>query len=363
MKASLPIRKRLSALTCIKAGPKAVLIEVCELHENGGRGCFVSNDALSKKLGVSVATVTRTVASLTAWGLLAARVVASEGNRRYLAPTAAVRVCYAAGAEAEQLAAVADLTIVKSELTIVKTEVDYSQNGEMTIVKNEADYSQNASRVIGEDQKKTILEAQLKNLREGLAEVEKELVEAQKKITELEAENEKLRTLGGAAGAMTSQQGGRWSYDPAAISESLVLPFETPEFRQVWVAYRTFREEDAQRQLTGGMQEQEMLRKLSNLAEGDEQKAIAIITQTIAKGWKDLYKLDEQRPSNKQPGQLERGAKPTAAASTGARALSAQLRAIREERSAQNGSHVHTGAAAGTHAGLGSPVPPGIGAS
>lgn len=72
-----------------------------------------------------------------------------------------------------------------------------------------------------------------------------------------------------------------------------------------------------------------------------------------------LQKLQHDANRINQP---ERGAKPTEAASYGARALSAQLRAIREERSAQNGSYVHPGAAAGTHAGLGSPVPPGVGA-
>jgi len=359
MKPALPIRKRLSALTCIKAGPKAVLIEVCELHENGGRGCFASNGALSKKLGVSVATVTRTVASLTSWGLLATRIVPAEANRRYLCPTAAVRACYAAANEAQQLAAVAELTIVKSspetELTIVENETDYSQNGELTIVKNGVDYSQNASRVIGEDQKKTILEAQLQSLREGLAEAEDELTAAQKKIVELEAENARLRALG-AAGTMTSHQGGRWGYDPAEIHPALVLPFDTPDFREAWIAYRTFREQQKHPQFTGGMQEQAALQHLGNLAGGSEAEALEIIKYNIRGGWKDLYKPDAKRTSTQQsaPGQSGGGQKPT----LNAVAMAGTLASRRFQQ--PGGSAGDTGQTTGTHPGQGTGGTPGF---
>jgi DNA-binding MarR family transcriptional regulator len=362
---ALPIRKRLSALTCIKAGPKAVLIEVCELHENGGRGCFASNDTLSKKLGVSVATITRTIASLITWGLLAGRVVPAEANRRYLSPTAAVRACYAGGTEAEQTATVAKLTIVKNdpetELTIVETGADYSQNDELTIVKSETDYSQNASRVIGEDQKKTNLEAQLKNLREGLAEAEEELLAAQKKIVELEAqlqaEREASRTRG--AGTMTGQPGGRWGYDPAAISPALVLPFETDTFRHLWTAYRAYREEKEFPQFTGGMQEQEALRQLAALANGSEEVAEKIIAQAIRKGWKDLYKLDEPRPSTQQPapGQSGGGQKPT----LNAVAMAGTLASRRFNQ--PGGSAGNTGQTTGTNPGQSPGGAPGFGAN
>jgi len=102
-------------------------MEVCELHENSGGGCYISNDALARKLGVSLATITRTVALLTAGELLTTRVEKQQGNRRYLTPAARVRACYCGGSEAEQFACTAELTIVKNELTIVKNEVDYSQ--------------------------------------------------------------------------------------------------------------------------------------------------------------------------------------------------------------------------------------------
>ena len=103
-------------------------------------------------------------------------------------------------------------------------------------------------------------------------------------------------TRGGATDVPTSKTnpaGPRsWAYDPAAIAENLRLPFDTAEFRAAWVGYRVFREEQKFPRLTGGMQEQELLRKLGTLAAGDQALALAIISQTIEKGWKGLFQLD-----------------------------------------------------------------------
>jgi DNA-binding transcriptional ArsR family regulator len=188
----LPIRQNLLTLTCLKSNAKTVLIEVCELAENGKKGgCFASNATLSADLGMSLATVVRTVATLVEAGLLTTDVVKAEGNRRYLRPTARLRACYTGGTEAQQLAVAAELTIVKkqpkAELTIVKNDIDYSQNGELTIVKNDTDYSQNASRVYGDDQYDQV------TTKDDQPPTPEEWVWAQKKIAELESENAKLK--------------------------------------------------------------------------------------------------------------------------------------------------------------------------
>jgi len=196
----LPIRQHLKTATRLKAGPKAVLMEVCELHENGGKGCYASNDTLAKSLGISLATVVRTVAALVAGGLLTSRVVKAEANRRYLTPTAAVRACYASGTTQQQLLAASNLTIVKkeavSEVTIVKTETDYSQIGEATIVKSESDYSQNASRVIGDKQDKQLTStlSTIASLRAALAERELELIQVKNERDELAQQIAELTT-------------------------------------------------------------------------------------------------------------------------------------------------------------------------
>jgi hypothetical protein len=67
--------------------------------------------------------------------------------------------------------------------------------------------------------------------------------------------------------------------------------------RTAWVGYRTYREEQKHRRLTGGMMEQQQLDKLAQLSAGDEAAALALIAQTIAKGWQDFYPLDKPRPT------------------------------------------------------------------
>jgi hypothetical protein len=92
-----------------------------------------------------------------------------------------------------------------------------------------------------------------------------------------------------------------YAYDSAAIADNLLLPFESPEFRAAWVTYRTYREEQGYRRLNGGLQEQEVLRKLGVLAAGDQQLALDIISQTIEKGWQGLFKLDQSHATARKP--------------------------------------------------------------
>lgn len=110
-----------------------------------------------------------------------------------------------------------------------------------------------------------------------------------------EQPNDASHTGGGATDVATSKPVGprSYAYDPAAIAASLLLPFDTPEFRAAWVIYRTYREEMKFPRLNGGMQEQEVLRKLGVLAAGNEQLALDTISNAIAKGWQHLYKLDD----------------------------------------------------------------------
>ncbi len=110
-------------------------------------------------------------------------------------------------------------------------------------------------------------------------------------------------TRGAAADVPTSLPGGKakpvgprgWAYDPAAIADNLRLPFASPEFLAAWVTYRTYREEQKHRRLTGGLMEQQQLDKLAQLAAGEEASALALVAQTIAKGWQDFYPLDKPR--------------------------------------------------------------------
>jgi uncharacterized small protein (DUF1192 family)/DNA-binding MarR family transcriptional regulator len=298
---SLPIRQHLLTLTCLKSNAKTVLIEVCELAENGKKGgCFVSNATLATDLGISLKTVTRTIALLEAAGLLLSNVVKAEANRRYLTPTAKVRACYQGGTEAQQLAAASNLTIVKNDtapnLTIVKNDPDYSQNSPVTIVKNDPDYSQNGSRVLGDDQydQETTTHDQPLAARERVA--------LQKKIGELEAEVARLKAQLAQKAPPVAAAPPRFGYRDftADWPEQLRPPFASPEFQQAWANWAAYRFEIG-KAFGGNISEQADLDKLGTLAGKDEAKALKIIFDTISSNWKNLT-YDEPHRTNQPSG-------------------------------------------------------------
>lgn len=317
---SLPIRQHLLTLTCLKGNAKMVLVEVCELAENGKQGgCFVSNATLAKDLGISLKTATRMVAFLESSGLLTAHVNKAQGNRRYLVPTPAVRACYVGGTAAQQLAAAAELTIVKTDLdpdlTIVKTDLDYSQNRPLTIVKTDPDYSQNASRVYGDDQydQVTTKDDHPQTPDEWVS----ERAAFQKKIADLETENRQLKAdllklvppvaatpqKLAAPPRLTTYR----DYDGAWPEQFRPL-FDTDGFRAAWALWGKYLAELGKPH-RGHSHEQTDLAELGRKAAGSEQRAIDIITESISAGWKRLidHKPDaggQGKPKFGQPAPL-----------------------------------------------------------
>jgi DNA-binding MarR family transcriptional regulator len=302
----LPIRQHLLTLTCLKGNAKMVLIEVCELAENGKQGgCFVSNATLAKDLGISLKTATRMVASLESAGLLTATINKAQGNRRYLSPTPAVRACYVGGTAAQQLAAAAELTIVKSEpetdLTIVNSDPDYSQNGPLTIVRNDPDYSQNASRVYGDDHYDQV------TTKDDHPLTPSERADFQKKIADLESENASLKAkllkLVPPQGPQPPAPAPRLTtyrdYD-GAWPEQFKPLFDTDAFRAAWSQWGKYLDELGKPH-RGLNHEKTDLAELGRMAAGSEPRAIAIITQSISAGWKRL--IDHKPETITRPGQ------------------------------------------------------------
>jgi hypothetical protein len=98
----LPIRQALNSLKKFPAGPKAALIEVCELYENGGKeSCWITNQGLADRLGSHSVTVSRNLLWLYEAGLLDVRHRPDLGNRRELEPTMATRAVYGPDQNAE----------------------------------------------------------------------------------------------------------------------------------------------------------------------------------------------------------------------------------------------------------------------
>lgn len=102
----LPIHQNINALCHLNRTAKAVLIEVCELVENGGQGCCTArNEYLVLRLGGTERTISRAITELEKRGLLHIR---GLGKARRLFPTPPLRACYTGpDATARQAAAVA----------------------------------------------------------------------------------------------------------------------------------------------------------------------------------------------------------------------------------------------------------------
>ena len=73
---------------------------------------------------------------------------------------------------------------------------------------------------------------------------------------------------------------------PAAI-----LPFDTELFKSQWQLWKVFRAKEHKFHYKTDISEQAALKELNNLASGDEKNAIAIIHQSMAKGWKGFFEL------------------------------------------------------------------------
>jgi hypothetical protein len=75
----------------------------------------------------------------------------------------------------------------------------------------------------------------------------------------------------------------------------LINPF-TDTFIPTWDLWKDFRKEEHNFAYKGVISEQMALKRLVEVSEGDEEKAIRIVEQSISRGWMDFYKL--KQPSN-----------------------------------------------------------------
>lgn len=79
----------------------------------------------------------------------------------------------------------------------------------------------------------------------------------------------------------------------------VINPF-SEAFLPTWQLWKDFRKEEHQFTYKGVISEQMALKRLVEVSEGDEQKAIRIVEQSCSRGWMDFYKL--KQPSNNGTG-------------------------------------------------------------
>ena len=79
---------------------------------------------------------------------------------------------------------------------------------------------------------------------------------------------------------------------------TVVMPWDTNSFSEIWGIWCKFRTTELRKPKYKEMGEQAALKKLSELAGGDEATAHKIIEQSIANGWQGLFQLRNDKPQH-----------------------------------------------------------------
>lgn len=82
------------------------------------------------------------------------------------------------------------------------------------------------------------------------------------------------------------------------IPQGIVNPF-SDAFLPTWELWKAFRWEEHKFKYKGVISEQMALKRLVTLTEGEEEKAIRIVEQSISRGWMDFYDLKQPNPNGK----------------------------------------------------------------
>jgi len=83
-------------------------------------------------------------------------------------------------------------------------------------------------------------------------------------------------------------------------------PF-TENFLECWQLWKDFRKEEHGFQYKGVISEQMAINRLVEVSEGDEEKAVRIVKQSISRGWMDFYQLKQTSVNGKSTTRKEAG--------------------------------------------------------
>jgi hypothetical protein len=79
--------------------------------------------------------------------------------------------------------------------------------------------------------------------------------------------------------------------DKDKVKVMVILPFESEEFLNYWTMWKDFKKKQFKFTYATPHSEQAALKDLVKLSNGDEQIALQIIEQSLAKGWKGFFAL------------------------------------------------------------------------
>lgn len=91
------------------------------------------------------------------------------------------------------------------------------------------------------------------------------------------------------------------------IPNGIVNPF-SEMFSPTWDLWKMYRKQEHSFAYKGVISEQMALKRLVEVSEGDEQKAVRIVEQSISRGWMDFYQLKQPSINGKSS---SKSAKPT----------------------------------------------------
>lgn len=80
-------------------------------------------------------------------------------------------------------------------------------------------------------------------------------------------------------------------------NRTITFPFTSKSFYETWELWKEYRTENGKKQYKA-IGEQGALTEVSNLANGNENKAIEIIMQSIKKGWTGFFNLNNNTKNN-----------------------------------------------------------------
>ena len=79
------------------------------------------------------------------------------------------------------------------------------------------------------------------------------------------------------------------------IKKGVVLPFDSENFKEAWDYWKKYKKEEFRFNYKSEISEQGSLTELDNMSGHDEVKAIEIIKQSIKKGWKGFFELNNKK--------------------------------------------------------------------
>ena len=86
-----------------------------------------------------------------------------------------------------------------------------------------------------------------------------------------------------------------------AQKKEIEYPFPTKEFKAGWDLWKAYRKKKDKFQYFDEVSEQKALTELFNLSKQNQATALAIIRQSIDKGWKGFFELKNKTNGNNEP--------------------------------------------------------------